>query len=96
MPDMFSCSGAFLSLAFLSLFLYLFVVLTCVAVVSIPRPLLPAFVDEKAGNLSRSKCVTICWLPDQLLLHHDRSDPSQVDSCTSSILFLKVGIVVQL
>lgn len=52
MPDMFSCSDAFLSLAFLSLFLYLFVVLTCIAAVNIPWPLLPAFVNEKAGNLS--------------------------------------------
>lgn len=47
MPAMFSCSDAFLSLAFLSLFLYLFVVLTCVAAVYIPRPLLSAFVNEK-------------------------------------------------
>lgn len=81
------CSDAFISLGFLSLFLYLFVPLAPIAAVHIPMPLLPAIINEKAGNLSWSKCVIICWLPDQLLLYRSGSDPSQVDSCTSSLFF---------
>lgn len=68
---MFSCSVAFLSLALLCLFLYLFVVFTCIAAVYIPWPLFPAFVNEKAGNLSQSKCV------NYFLVASPASSPSQ-------------------
>lgn len=80
---------------FVLVFIFIFS-LAPVAAVHISMPLLPAIINEKAGNLSWSKCVIICWLPDQLFLHRNGSDPSQVDSCTSSLFFfLEVDIVVQ-
>lgn len=84
---MFKCF--YVSWIFVLVFIFIFP-LAPVAAVHIPMPLPPAFINEEAGNLNWSKCVIICWLPDQLLLH-----PSKVDSCTSSLVFLKVDIVVQ-
>lgn len=67
-----------------------FVMLAPVAATHTGMPLLPTSVNGTGGEFKSKHiymCCLACWLPEQLLLHCNRSSPAQVGSCTSSLFF---------
>lgn len=76
-----------------------FVMLAPVAATHTGMPLLPTSVNGTGGEFKSKHiymCCLACWLPEQLLLHCNRSSPAQVGSWTSSLFFFpKLTSVVQ-